>query len=193
MRVKIFILGLVLLFLGSIALSQEEKKTKFLGEDDLVFVNLKEEIFHVEGCPLLMKNKRTMTLKRAHEQGYKPCEKCILSEESGIISTFINEKYLGKAIRMKSFRERYFEEHPNLPQKIKDAIQNGDILIGMTRDQVRASRGYPHKINKTTSAAGVHEQWIMHPPGGPRYDDYKGKEYGYIYFDDGIVTSWQSW
>ncbi len=52
-----------------------------------------------------------MTLKRAHEQGYKPCEKCILSEESGIISSFIDEKYLGKVIHTKSYKERYFEEH----------------------------------------------------------------------------------
>ena len=65
----------------------------------------------MEDCPLLMKSKRTMTLKRAHEQGYKPCEKCILSEESGIISSFIDEKYLGKVIHTKSYKERYFEEH----------------------------------------------------------------------------------
>jgi hypothetical protein len=192
MRIKIINLGLVFLILGALALSQEEKKTKFLGERNPVHVNFKEEIFHVEGCVMLMKNRRTMTLKRAHAQGYKPCEKCILSKESGIISSFIDEKYLGKKFRSKSSIEEFWERNPNLPPNIKEAILNKDILIGMTFDQVRASRGSPHKINKTTTANMIREQWIMHPPEGPRYNDYKSKEYGYIYFVNGKVTSWQS-
>lgn len=192
MRIKILYLGLVFLILGALALSQEEKKTKFLGENDYVKVNFKEELFHVEGCALLMKNRRTMTLKRAHEQGYKPCEKCILSKESGIISSFIDMKYLGKKFRSKSLREEYLKKNPNLPPNIKKAILNKDILIGMTFDQVRASRGRPHKINKTTTATRIRTQWIMHPPEGPG-NDYRSKEYGYIYFINGKVTSWQSW
>lgn len=190
MRLKLLMLGLIC-FLSLLTLSQEEKKAIFLDKNDSVYMNLKEGIFHVADCPLLMKARRTMTLKRAYEQGYKPCEKCILSEDSGIISSFIDEKFKGKIIHIKSFREKYLEKNPDLSSKIIKAILNSDVLIGMTRDQVRASRGDPHKINKTTTVIGIHEQWVMHS-ADPRYDDLKGKEYGYIYFDNGKVTSWQS-
>ncbi len=39
MRIKILTLGGIFLILGMFALSQEEKKTKFLGEDDFVYMN----------------------------------------------------------------------------------------------------------------------------------------------------------
>ena len=51
----------------------------------------------------------------------------------------------------------------------------------------------PHKINKTTTKFGIHEQWIMYFSGGPGSHDLKGQEYGYIYVENGKVTSWQSW
>jgi len=51
--------------------------------------------------------------------------------------------------------------------------------IGMTEAQVRNSTwGSPEKINRTTTANRVSEQWV-----------YAG--YRYIYFDDGIVTAIQ--
>lgn len=51
--------------------------------------------------------------------------------------------------------------------------------IGMTKKEVEnSSWGKPTKINKTTTAYVVHEQWV--------YNNYK-----YIYFDDGIVTAIQ--
>ena len=49
----------------------------------------------------------------------------------------------------------------------------------MTKTQVETSTwGKPTKINKTTYAWGVTEQWC--------YPNYK-----YIYFEDGIVTAIQ--
>jgi tetratricopeptide (TPR) repeat protein len=54
-----------------------------------------------------------------------------------------------------------------------------DPQIGMTADEVRnSSWGSPLKINRTTTAYGVSEQWV--------YSDYR-----YIYLDDGIVTAIQ--
>lgn len=51
--------------------------------------------------------------------------------------------------------------------------------IGMTPEQVKSSTwGKPRKVNKTTTASGVSEQWC--------YSDNR-----YIYFDDGIVTTIQ--
>ena len=51
--------------------------------------------------------------------------------------------------------------------------------IGMTAEEVRNSTwGKPEDINRTTTAYGVHEQWV--------YSNYR-----YIYFDNGIVTAIQ--
>lgn len=62
-------------------------------------------------------------------------------------------------------------------KKILSAVRNGDILLGMTKDQVRASVGIPEQINRNGGRWGINEQWV-----------YKGF---YVYFDNGKVTSWQ--
>lgn len=56
-------------------------------------------------------------------------------------------------------------------------ILKGKIIIGMDRDMVIASWGSPESKNRTVGSWGVHEQWI----------------YGntYLYFDDGILKSFQ--
>ncbi len=51
--------------------------------------------------------------------------------------------------------------------------------IGMTAEEVKKSTwGEPKKINKTTTAYGVSEQWV-----------YYGDKY--IYLENGVVTSIQ--
>lgn len=90
-------------------------------------------------------------------------------------------------------KEIYLEENESLPEEIKKAIYDGNVIIGMTRGQVTASRGSPYKINKTTSVSAVFEQWIMYPSSGPVHGGRKDKEYGYIYFKNGKVAGWQSW
>jgi len=93
----------------------------------------------------------------------------------------------------KHYREIYLEENKNLPEGIKKAIHDGNVVVGMIRGQVIAGRGSPYKINKTTTASGVYEQWIMYPSSGPVHSSRKDKEYGYIYFKNGKVSGWQSW
>ena len=112
---------------------------------------------------------------------------------SGFISAQLSESTPREYIEKR--RKNYVKDYPRLSPKIKKAILNGDIIMGMTKEQVRATRGRPYKINKTTTASRIHEQWIMHPSWyKPRsFEADKDKEYGYIYFDNGKVTSWQSW
>ena len=87
-----------------------------------------------------------------------------------------------------TYRGQQLKAHPEWPAEIIEIIKAGDIFIGMTKDQVMASRGRPLHINKTTGEWGVHEQWC--------YTDSifspKSYTYAYIYFENGIVTSWQS-
>ena len=58
-------------------------------------------------------------------------------------------------------------------------VRSGMFRIGMTKEMVQASIGYPNDINKTVGSWGVHEQWV----------------YGtntYLYFEDGVLTSYQN-
>ena len=49
----------------------------------------------------------------------------------------------------------------------------------MTTDMAKSSIGHPNDINKTTFSWGVNEQWV-----------YNKKDI-YLYFENGILTSWQ--
>lgn len=65
---------------------------------------------------------------------------------------------------------------------IKKAIEKGSVLTGMTREQVIASWGYPSDKNTSYYGTVIHEQWVYRRG---KYDT------DYVYFEDGIVTSWQ--
>ncbi len=60
-----------------------------------------------------------------------------------------------------------------------DKILYGMIWLGMTDEMARLSKGSPTKINRTVGSWGVHEQWV--------YDNQDT----YLYFENGILTSWQ--
>lgn len=67
----------------------------------------------------------------------------------------------------------------NWPRDVWDLVRANLIQIGMTPDMVTMSWGKPQRINRTTYAFGVHEQWV----------------YGsgcYVYFEDGKVTTIQN-
>lgn len=57
-------------------------------------------------------------------------------------------------------------------------VKEGEIRIGMNRDEVEMSWGVPYDINTTITSNGTHEQWV-----------YRNK--GYVYFNNGIVDSIQ--
>lgn len=90
------------------------------------------------------------------------------------------------------------ERDPELLSKIRDAILNGEVILGMNIMQVEASRGLPLDINSSTGEWGTHSQWVyvgieanarMHTSKKEWRLDQK---YAYIYFENGKVTSWQS-
>ena len=58
-------------------------------------------------------------------------------------------------------------------------ISEGHIWIGMTNKMAIVSWGAPDDVNRTVGSWGVHEQWI-----------YKSQD-TYLYFENGILTSWQ--
>lgn len=74
-------------------------------------------------------------------------------------------------------RRSFIEGHPNINPTFKAAIIAGKIQIGMSKEMVLASWGYPSDINRTVTSTLVREQWI----------------YGriYVYFENGVLTAWQ--
>ena len=64
-------------------------------------------------------------------------------------------------------------------KRIRAEKKRNGVTIGMTdQDALDSSWGKPRKINRTTNAYGVSEQWV-----------YDG---GYLYFKNGILTSIQN-
>lgn len=65
-----------------------------------------------------------------------------------------------------------------LSKKVANAIENQQVVLGMTSDQAIASWGEPSSVNRTAGSWGMHEQWV--------YGDKT-----YLYFKNGKLTSWQ--
>jgi len=60
------------------------------------------------------------------------------------------------------------------------------VYLGMTVEQARAKFGYPWSNNRTVGSWGTYEQWVyrnmLAEPG----------DVCYLYFENGILTSWQN-
>lgn len=83
-------------------------------------------------------------------------------------------------------RLAYLDEHPELDERTLTAIMQGKFFLGMTAEEVQASIGAPSHVNKTVFAWGISEQW--------EYGDLLGGgRVWLLYFDDGVLTSWQEY
>ena len=74
-------------------------------------------------------------------------------------------------------------KHPDWTLHICNEIADRKVEIGMTTEQTVAAWGRPRDINRTVTASSTSEQWIY------RCEDCI--EGSYLYFDDGIMTSFQ--
>lgn len=97
-------------------------------------------------------------------------------------------------------RQEYVDLNTWISPEIRETILSGDVILGMIPQQVIASRGKPRKINRTTGKWGIHEQWVYVSANGggvkatlSKKEWYQAREYAYIYFENGKVTSWQSY
>lgn len=81
-----------------------------------------------------------------------------------------------KLLEKKEKRLIYLTEKFGRQNALK--IIDNKISLGMTKEMVRESWGGPKDINRTVGSWGIHEQWVYHGNS-------------YLYFEDGILTSWQ--
>ena len=66
-------------------------------------------------------------------------------------------------------------------KSMADEVLNGYAVVGMTKNEARASWGTPRDINSTTSATFNQEQWC--------YGEYGGN---YLYFSGGRLQTIQN-
>ena len=102
------------------------------------------------------------------------------------------QKQAAKAAEQEAIRKKYEEDNKqwqkerqekwkSLHEKYSDDVArkifDSEIWIGMSKEMLYESRGYPEDINRTAGSWGFHEQCI----------------YGntYIYLEDGYVSGWQ--
>ena len=81
--------------------------------------------------------------------------------------------------------KRLEEEHPDWSREICLLIGERKIQIGMTKEQAEQAWGTPYRINRSTYASGVHEQWVY------RIGFLRPYDYHYVYLRNGIVTAIQ--
>lgn len=91
---------------------------------------------------------------------------------------------LGKALRGKDeeFIRAMIKRSADLDLGVlhidqQNTIKNRQVTLGMTPCMALASWGRPERVNRSVGSYGTHEQWVY--PAN------------YIYFEDGILTSYQ--
>ena len=84
-------------------------------------------------------------------------------------------------------RQWYVDNRPQLLDRVRDCIRDGKIRMGMAAEEVQASWGWPQEVNRTVHQYGTSSQWVYRPPYNP-YISYKSR---YLYFENGILRSWQ--
>lgn len=85
-------------------------------------------------------------------------------------------------IEQDSLDQLQIEQERLTQERIEEDRNRSRVVgLGFTKSQILKNFGEPKNINRTVGTWGVHEQWV--------YSAYPNTLY--IYFENGIVTSWQ--
>jgi hypothetical protein len=74
------------------------------------------------------------------------------------------------------------KRHPDWSLEECQAIVNGQVRTGFSKEQTIAAWGKPDDINRTVGTWGTHEQWVYVRQG------YNAQ---YLYFENGFLTAFQ--
>ena len=104
-------------------------------------------------------------------------------------------------------RRQTFVNTQNLTSEQQQAILNGNLFFGMTREQVIAAWGNPAETKSFGSAEGIQEIWIYYSPftlpnqtaaaltPEMQMQLYKiylaNRKYTYLYFDNGVYRRFE--
>ncbi len=88
------------------------------------------------------------------------------------------EKKYRNYIYIYNLKSRIINLHPEWNSSVKEAILNGDVEVGMSKEQVQAIWGLPKDVRVNIDKSGNYEQW--------RYGVSS-----YLYFDNGELSGLQ--
>ncbi len=144
----------------------------------------------------------------AQEDNYEKAKRCYKEAEHSALRSdyeealktaqdalehFLRSGDTDKAEEMKNIINKSSAAMSRIDERIKKAIKNRHIVIGMSKEDVIESWGQPRDINRTVTSSCVYEEWcygdFLKGPG--RYVYFKKRIERYVYFENGIVTSWQ--
>jgi hypothetical protein len=108
----------------------------------------------------------------------------ISTEKTVFNQTYLDSMtYLEKRKRLALLREQYLVKNPSLNVKFKEAIQQGNVINGMTEEMVRLSWGEPKSVLNQATLYGKRIQWIFQL-------ERTNKELT-VNFENGVVVSVQ--
>lgn len=169
------------------AQSEAAKKEDWQGEPQVNFILTKGKISNIE----LLKSGDSKQIDKAAIQAVKDANlktDCISFQGETL---YIRTSYVYQDIILtvipeyeRRLPENNYEriaaiKKKKWPQNIKKVVLQKKIQRGMNTEQVRFSWGDPDDINEFVNRFGKQEQWVY---GG-----------SYLYFDNGILSSWQQW
>jgi outer membrane protein assembly factor BamE len=102
---------------------------------------------------------------------------------------FLNACAIEQENRMKAMRHQIVS-NPSVPNEIRAAIRNNQIMVGMTKEQVLASWGQPCGLCYGTRRSSTGDTWEYNPGETTSLGIGAGT---YLYFDtNGILRYWSS-
>lgn len=106
-------------------------------------------------------------------------ESYAVNNEEQIAAQKKNEEYLlrYKEKKEKEYAAKMFE------RKIANAINQQQVMIGMSATEVVRSWGKPNDINSSNGSYGSHDQYVYRRVNN---------ETQYVFLEDGFVTSWSN-
>ena len=90
---------------------------------------------------------------------------------------YYRKRSQGVGISVVENRKVYIKNHPELSNEIRRAIENGELIAGMTESEVTASVGHPKRVQLLRTSPSRSEVWIY------RNGLYAGME-------NGILQKW---
>jgi len=205
---------IVLSFISSISIySQNSEIDKLISIKDELVIKKKEIIDSIEQINIrinYIKSKENKSTKLENTYGETTTKlSAVIRTKPNVFSDIIDNVAMGENVKVHEYLDGYWlvekdtlygyvshvylidnlqmkklkNEHEKIRivnkygTEIAYRISNHEIWIGMTTVMTKLSIGSPKDINRTTYAWGIHEQWV--------YDNQ------YLYFENGILTSWQ--
>ena len=144
----------------------------------------------------------------AQEDNYEKAKRCYKEAEHSVLRSdykkaldtaqyalehFLRSGDTDKEKEMRDIINNSSVAMSRIDESIKKAIKNRRVVTGMSKEDVIKSWGQPHDITRTVTSSCVHEEWCYGDllKGTGRYVYFKKRIDRHVYFENGVVTSWQ--